>query len=457
MNQQRGQGQQQPQTENQQISEQQNAQQKLNQLMRDVAAKRRDIEAVLPADIKFEKFQACLNMAIRREPRLLECHGPTLIRAAIMSAYDGLLPDGKQAVIVWRAMSYKLPNGQWAKTKRLEASYMPMAFGLRMKIVAAGAARHIKATCVYANDFFEWEEGLNERLVHKPFLADETDIPTGQQDQEQEAAPDPRGPLLAVYSIAILPEGDKVFEVVPRREIMKIKAKATTKDVWEGPFEAEMWRKSALRRHTKALPSAVPIRDAEAEMMFPQYSNLAPDQLAIAGGAAPPRPTRGEFAQLGAPEVELPLDLSGFGGDGVLEEERVERGEPAKKATAPKTRKAAGAGGLDEKAGSGAKADPGGQTDGREQNHAPDPAGPGEGAGGDDAADPALPRPTDPAGWNAWERSVLAEIGKCRSVDVLNKLQTRERQNIDAAPAANTRAIENSFLDKRVDLQENPQ
>lgn len=430
-------------TENEKITEQQTAQQLLNQLMRDVQAKRRDIEAVLPADIKFEKFQACLNMAIRREPKLLECHGPTLIRAAIMSAYDGLLPDGKQAVIVWRAMSYKLPDGKWAPNKRLEASYMPMAFGLRMKIVEAGAARHIKATCVYQNDHFEWEEGLNERLEHKPFLAGETEIDNAEQD--------PRGPLRAVYSIAILPDGDKVFEVMPRREVMKVKAKAQTKDVWEGPFEAEMWRKSVLRRHSKALPSAKPIRDAEAQVMFPEWAGQQPAAIA---GPAPPRPTREQFAQLGAPDVELPLDLSGFGGSGEL----VDQPREEEKSSTPKRKKApekqGGKAGVDEKGGSGAKSSPGGTGDGHDEA-AGDTGESGEASEGAAAADPPLQRPTDQAGWDAWQTAVLTELGKAKRLEVLDALQTRERQNIDAAPNPIARRVESSFLDMRVDLQDN--
>lgn len=432
-------------TENEQISEEQKGLQKLNQLMRDVAAKRRDIEAVLPADIRFEKFQACLNMAIRREPRLLECHGPSLIRAVIMSAYDGLMPDGKEAVIVWRANSYKLPNGSWAPKKRLEASYMPMAFGLRKKIVEAGAARHIKAVVVYQNDHFEWEEGLNERLEHKPLLPEFDTMKEGEED--------PRGPLRAVYSIAILPDGDKVFEVMSRRDVMKVKAKAQTKDVWEGPFEAEMWRKSVLRRHSKALPSAKPIRDAEAQIMFPQYSGLGADQPALAG-PAPARPTRDQFAQLGAPDVELPLDLSGFGGDGVLEEERVERrAEPKPAKERKKTQPKQGDGGASTVKHSRDSLNEGGESHGLE-DAAEGPAGPGPDTGGEETADPALPRPADAAGWDAWQRTVLSQVGETRKVDVLNALERRERENIDAAPAAVKRRVEGSFLDMRVDLQD---
>jgi recombination protein RecT len=447
------QGQQRQPTQNEQISQQQNAQQALNQLMRDIAAKRRDIEAVLPADIKFEKFQACLNMAIRRDPKLLECHGPSLIRAAIMSAYDGLLPDGREAVIVYRSMSYKEPNGQWARGKRLEASYMPMAFGLRKKIVEAGAARHIKAVCVYQNDHFEWEEGLNERLEHKPFLADESDIKTPQADgPDQAPPPDPRGALIAVYSIAILPDGDKVFEVMPRREVMKVKAKAQTKDVWEGPFEAEMWRKSVLRRHAKALPSARPIRDAEAQIMFPEFSGAA---LPAPAGSRPAMPTRDQFAQLGAPDVELPLDLSGFGGDGELAgtegrgSREQEQTEPKPKAARAKKGEASGKGDDHDDA-----AVQGGAAPAEEGSAAQDQGGDRAGAEPAETGPPALETPKDQAGWERWQAAVLAEIGRCKDPEILNRIQMRERDNTAAAPKAIRNRVEGSFTDMRVDLSE---
>lgn len=418
-------------TENQQISVQQTQQAALNRLMREIASKRRDIEAILPADIKFEKFQACLNMAIRREPKLLDCTGPSLIRAAIMSAYDGLLPDGKEAVIVYRLMSFKLENGAWSPKKRLEASYMPMAFGLRKKIIEAGAARHIKATCVYQNDVFEWEEGLHERLVHKPFLGDERDMQAVNATKPDEPPPpDPRGPLIAVYSVAILPEGDKVFEVMPRREVMKVKAKAQTKDVWEGPFEAEMWRKSVIRRHSKALPAATPIRDAEAEVMFPDFNGVDNSQFRL--GPPPPRPKREDFDQLGAPEVDLPLDLSGLSSEGEMREE-VLRDEPKTQARGKrqpakqKEQSDDDAKGADDSAGQGQST----------------PAGP-----------QPLAAPTSAPGWEDWKRKVLTELGACQKVEALDSLQDREMGNIENAPDKIKNAVSGDFLAKRLDLQE---
>lgn len=419
-------------TENEQISNQSRAQTLLNQLMRDIQAKRRDIEAVLPADIKFEKFQACLNMAIRREPKLLECHGPSLIRAAIMSAYDGLLPDGKEAVIVYRAMSFKLENGSWSPKKRLEASYMPMAFGLRKKIIAAGAAKHLKAVTVRKNDEFDWEEGLNARLVHRPLLGTDAE----------------RGELVAVYSIATLPDGEREFEVMTRDQVMKVKAKAQTKDVWN-EWEEEMWRKSVIRRHSKALPTSTPIRDAEAQVMFPDFAG---GQAALPAAGAQ-RPTREQFAALGAPEVELPLDLSGFGGDGVLHEE--ERAEPEQQRR-PRAKKAET--GEESKGGNKDHGDTGVQGSGEAAGAgAADSQGGGPAAAESAAAseeEAPLETPKDDAGWDRWQAAILAEIGRCKDPERLVTIQRREQANTAAAPKRIRDRVEGSFTDMRVDLME---
>lgn len=434
MNQRQGQGR--NAAENQQITHQQRMQQALNQLLRDVDAKRKDIEAVLPADIPFEKFQACLNMAIRREPKLLECHGPSLIRAVLMSAYDGLMPDGREAVIVYRAMSYKNEDGSWAKGKRLEASYMPMAYGLRKKIVQAGAATHIKAVVVYSKEHFDYEEGLHPRLEHRPIIDGD------------------RGDLIAVYSIATLPNGDREFEVMRNDDVMKVKAKAQTKDVWEGPFEGEMWRKSVLRRHSKALPTSTPIRDAEAQVMFPEFNRNA---ALPPPGAKPATPTRDQFAQLGAPEVELPLDLSAFGGSGEMEPEQAERREddqPRQRRRAEPEKKGDGKGQGHDGAGvsEGARADEGGTAGAAEE---------GAGGGAEPAqarteeAPPALARPQDEEGWEAWQGQVLTELRDCRRPGEVDRLQMREHDNTKVAPKKVRQTVENAFTDKRVDLQEN--
>jgi recombination protein RecT len=376
-------------TENEKVSLDQKRQQQMTALFRDIKARRGHIEAVLPTDIPFQKFEACLAMAIRREPKLLECYGPSLIKAAIQSAYDGLMPDGKEAVILYRWNN---------KEKRLEANYQSMAYGLRKKIVEVGAAKHIEATVVYKNEPFRYSKGLNPILEHEPILDDER-----------------RGDLWAVYSVATLPDGERVFEVMTKGDVMAVKAVAMTTDVWD-KWPAEMWRKSVLRRHSKALPTARPIRDAEALEMFPQFANQGHAALP-AQGSAPPRPAAADFAQL-EDRTSDGLDLSGFmeGAEEERETVEVEQKTDAKPATATK-----------------AKEQPAAATE---------TAGPSEQA-----------IPNDPEGWSTWQTQVKLDIGKCRDSASLADLQTRNLAIIKAAPKPIREATEKEFLDKRLDLE----
>lgn len=407
-------------SENQQISADAAARARLEKVLGYIRNRRDEIIAVLPADVPYAKFEAVFHMAVRRNPELLECYGPTLVKAVIQSAYDGLMPDGKEAVIL--GSRNKVPGTR--DRFRKEARYQTMVYGLRKKIVEAGAAQHIEATCVYRNERFVYEKGLNPRLEHVPMLDE-----------------DARGELWAVYSVAILRSGERVFEVMTAGDVARVEAVSKTDTVWGGPFRPEMWRKSVLRRHAKALPTTRPFRDAEALDMFPQFAGDTP----VAGELPAPRPTRNQFAGLPAPDVEVPLDLSAFGED---EEGSLVESEEASENGAQRRPQ---------------KEKPRAKASEHRADELPDPEpaaggeGNGEGEASDDtgdrgAAEPAGQRPTDAAGWREWQVALLAEIGRQTKTEDLDVVQDRERDTILAAPAAVKRDVENAIMDKRVDL-----
>lgn len=73
------------------------------------------------------------------------------------------------------------------------------------------------------------------------------------------------------------------------------------------------------------------------------------------------------------------------------------------------------------------------------------------------AAKPAeKPMPKNAAEWEGWKRNVLLEIGKRKTVEGLDRLKEAQLTRLQAAPPKITNDVENSFLDKRIDLKENP-
>jgi len=111
----------------------------------------------------------------------------------------------------------------------------------------SGKATILTAEVVYDNDFFEYEQGLNPVLRHKP-------------------AEGERGEKRGVYCIAKnLLANEKVYIYLARSDVEKIKAasKAASSDYspWN-KWAEEMWKKSAVKRITKLLPLSAEEQEA---------------------------------------------------------------------------------------------------------------------------------------------------------------------------------------------------
>lgn len=403
--------------------DEQGARARMHSLFELVRQRRPEIEAVLPPDIPYEKFEAVLNMAIRREPRLLYCYAPSLIKAAIQSAYDGLLPDGNQAVIL--VSNNKVPGtgqGNVPAQYRDEARYQSMVYGLRLQLVQAGAVTFIDGIVVYKNDHFDFERGLNERLDHKPAPLDQ----------------DPGEPIGA-YARAILPSGTVVFDVLRKPEIMKARDVAKTKNVWDGPFGMEMWKKTAIRRLRKAIPTSRPIRDAEELEMFSELRQPS------AGALPPPRPRREDFQPRLEHDVEVGLDLSGFDG---REEERVDAGRTEERRDEAREQRSSEDSGEGGKKSAGAGQEARGEADPAAEEAAVDDIP----ASDDRHESQAIVMPDTPAKWREWADILIAGLERLPNADVVNDHWEDQREFIAAAPEDIRTEVNGAFSERLSDI-----
>ena len=131
--------------------------------------------------------------------------------------------------------------------------------GLIQIAISSGGVLDMDATVVYDNDEFYFEMGLNPALKHIPFDGD-------------------RGQMKYVYAIAILPSGIKKFIVLDKKEIESVKksSMAFTKgsdSPWKGDFEAEMWRKTAVKKLYKMCPQTE--RMSTATTILNEHEGLA--------------------------------------------------------------------------------------------------------------------------------------------------------------------------------------
>jgi recombination protein RecT len=197
--------------------------------------------AALPAHIPVERFKRVLLTAVQNSPPLATADRRTFFNSAMKAAQDGLLPDGREAALVIYKTKVKLQGKEvWIDA----VQYMPMIAGLRKKVRNSGEIATWDAKVVYEKDEFDFAEGLDPYLKHKPFIDG-----------------DP-GRVRAAYSVARLKSGETTFEVMSVHQIERIRALSKSKDgpAWREHY-GEMCRKTVARRHSKVLPMSTDLDD----------------------------------------------------------------------------------------------------------------------------------------------------------------------------------------------------
>ena len=202
-----------------------------------------EFKAALPAQIPVDRFARVLMTAVQNNPELLyEVERRSLWNAAMRAAQDGLLPDGREGAIVVRR------DRQRGKV----ANWQPMIAGIRKKARNSGEIATWDAHVVCAGDSFQFQLGDNPQVHHS------YDLTT------------PRGEIIGAYSVCIMKDGTKSYEVMTIAEIHAIRDKT---DAWKAfaagkikstpwaDYEAEMCRKTVARRHSKVLPMSTDLDD----------------------------------------------------------------------------------------------------------------------------------------------------------------------------------------------------
>lgn len=177
---------------------------------------------------------------IRRVPDLLKCDKTSLVMAFVQSAQFRFMPSsvGGEA--------YVIPYNGEAKFQLGYQGIVTLLY--RTKQIAG-----ITANIVFKNDIFEYQEGLDAKLLHKPT-----------------AFGDEKGEAIGVYTVAEMMNGAKTFKVMDKSAVMAIKdlskAKNSEKSPWNGRDpELWMWKKTCLIQHSKLLPKTADLQQALAK------------------------------------------------------------------------------------------------------------------------------------------------------------------------------------------------
>lgn len=189
-----------------------------------------EFSSALPSHIKPEQFQRVAVTAIQNDPGLLQADRKSLFGSIMKAAQDGLLPDGREgALVIFRTKS----GNDWIQ----KVQWMPMIGGILKKIRQSGELASITAQVVREGDEFDyWIDDDGEHLSHRPAFDSESEV-------------------RLVYALAKTKDGAVYIEVMPRKDIEKVRAASKAKD--NGPWVTwweQMAKKSAMHRLAKRLP-----------------------------------------------------------------------------------------------------------------------------------------------------------------------------------------------------------
>ncbi len=189
-----------------------------------------EIRRALPSVLTPDRFTRIALSALNNNPKLQQCTPMSFIAALLNSAQLGLEPNtplGQAYLIPYRN------NGV------LECQFQIGYKGLIDLAYRTGQTQTIQAQCVYENDEFFYEYGLEPKLVHRPVFED-------------------RGEVVYFYGIFRTVNGGYGFSVMSKRD-MDGYAKTYSRGYdsayspWKTNYE-EMAKKTVIKQALKYAP-----------------------------------------------------------------------------------------------------------------------------------------------------------------------------------------------------------
>jgi len=183
----------------------------------------------LPKHLSTDRLIRIIMTAVRRNGQLLQCTKQSIAACAMTCAALGLEPEP------FLGQAYLVPFRN--KSGYLEAQLIPGYRGYISLARRSGAISSIASQVVHAKDHFEYEFGVNAKLVHRP---------------SRDADP---GPPMGAYVFLKYKDGSESFDFMSTEQIEKIRKRSKTPN--DGPWVTdweEMAKKTVIRRHLKIAP-----------------------------------------------------------------------------------------------------------------------------------------------------------------------------------------------------------
>ena len=189
-----------------------------------------EIARALPSVITPERFTRMALNALNNTPKLAECTQMSFLGALMSAAQLGLEPNTPLG------QAYLIP---YKNKGILECQFQIGYKGLIELAYRNGQMQTIQAQTVYENDYFEYEYGLNPKLIHRPEITD-------------------RGDAVFFYGLFKTSNGGFGFSVMSKQEMDLYasnysKAFGSRYSPWKSCYE-EMAKKTVIKQALKYAP-----------------------------------------------------------------------------------------------------------------------------------------------------------------------------------------------------------
>jgi len=189
-----------------------------------------EIKKALPSVITPERFTRMALSSLNNNPKLAECTQMSFLAALMSAAQLGLEPNTSLG------QAYLIPyNNKGVLECQFQIGYK----GLIDLVYRNSNVQTIQAHAVYEKDYFEYELGLNSKLIHKPALCD-------------------RGKIILFYALFKLNNGGYGFEVMSKEDVdnhaqIYSKGFASSYSPWKTDYES-MAKKTVIKKLLKYAP-----------------------------------------------------------------------------------------------------------------------------------------------------------------------------------------------------------
>lgn len=225
---------------------------------------RPQLQKALPSHVKIDRLARVALSTINQNPDLRKCSAQSLLVAVMRSAQLGLEPN-------LLGHAYFVPFWN-SKTQSHDVQFIIGYRGLLDLARRSGNIQSINAHEVYANDLFELEYGLEEKLRH---------IPWHLRDDLEYVEP---GEFRGAYMVAKFKpdehgnDGGYHLHYMSKAEIdaHRERSKAAQSGPWVSDY-VEMAKKTVIRSAWKWLPISIEIADQVARDDESVKSELTPD------------------------------------------------------------------------------------------------------------------------------------------------------------------------------------